>query len=165
MCVCVYTSNHNVCPWCWVWTSVYVQFDVRVVWRHVFEYCCNCYIFCRSCYAVSFDIQFYSVHSYCKAHCADCCKQAIHPTIIIIINPHCTPWMKNNVNIHLKLHNSFSFLATAINLFDFLNIYLRILTRNKAYWWNNHFEKMSQHHESFILCWNHRCISSTVYVV
>ena len=31
-----------------------VQCNVRVVWRHAFEYCCNRYVLCCCCYAVPF---------------------------------------------------------------------------------------------------------------
>ena len=48
-----------------------VQCDVRVVRKHVFEYCCNRYVFCCYCFAVPFHFMFLFVHSYCKARCAD----------------------------------------------------------------------------------------------
>ena len=57
--------------WCWVWISTCVQCDMRVVWRHVFEYCCNCYIL--SLMLSLWMNDFISVHSYCKVHCTDCC--------------------------------------------------------------------------------------------
>ena len=31
------------------------QCDLKVIWRYVFEYCCNCMAFCRPYHAVHFD--------------------------------------------------------------------------------------------------------------
>ena len=41
-----------------MWVSTFAQCDVRIVLRHVAEYCCNRYVFCQSCYAVPFDYRF-----------------------------------------------------------------------------------------------------------